>query len=314
MPSRILARVGYGTLCLIAIALGVAAAPRTSGLGPPKVVSSKLLPDGALKQVWSNGSVSVATPGSVVDVRSGQSGGSGSITPPDPGTSAGYRAMARLYAANHRTPVADLRAAGVTPTSSQIAASKQIAALESRPTPSTSCRSSVYDSGTLVNNTQSITQHGAYTRYTTCDSDASNHYTYDLSEMSGQGYSACNGLLNHCAITEMGTAHSYTNGAMVRWAPLGDMQTGSACAQQTIGLNAFGANISKTVQVCPDRIHPDTPFKGRFAVHWLGCEHEGNTRAADALSSQKLRNGVGGGFRYMVGFTKKVSGGPWSAC
>jgi len=204
--------------------------------------------------------------------------------------------MARSYAAAGRSPVQDARDLGLAPTSADVATTKQARNVDASAVASSCTAGQISDSGSLSINDAHITERGAFRRYTTCDADPNNHYTYEESQMSGQGKDPC---FLGCSVYNMGTEHYYLHGTIIKWAPGGNMSTGSSCSTQTVGLSAYGVSVSDSVPVCPDRIRPSVPTKD-FKVQWEGCTNNGSTKAADALSSDKVANGVSAGFTYVL--------------
>jgi hypothetical protein len=295
-----LAAIGWASASPASPAAGVHSAPASVG-GQPALVSSAILSDGAEQEVFSNGTTFVGTPGTTVTFTglgdgTAAGGYSVSVTPPDPRTAAGAAAMARAYAARGRSPAQDARDLGLAPTSADVAATKKARAVDASVAAAGCTAGQISDSGTLSINDAHITERGAFRRYTTCDADPNNHYTYEESQLSGQGKDPC---LLGCSVYNMGTEHYYLHGSIIKWAPGGNMTTGSSCSTQTVGLSAYGVSVSDSVPVCPDRIRPSVPTKD-FKVQWEGCTSNGSTKAADALSSDKVANGVSAGFTYVL--------------
>ncbi len=305
MRSRTLFGVLAGVLAVGgSVVFGIGATSQGGGATGPKLMSSMMLPDGAEQDVWSDGTITVGTPGYGVAFTASKQGYQVAMTPPDPGTSAGTVAMARTYKAEGRSPAQDARDLGRAPTRQELAASKK-ARLSGDVIAAACTAGNIFDSGNLTINDSHAYLYGAYRRYTTCDSDPNNHYTYEESQLSGYGKNPCD--LISCSMDTMRTQHSYGNGSLIKWAPGGDMTpSGSSCQTQTTGLSAYGVSVSESVSVCPDKIHP-LPSTRSFYAQWQGCTHNGSTKAAAANSSQKLANTVSANFSYVIYYH-------WSYC
>jgi len=263
---------------LAAIGLGLAAiggASASRATAPlafvqPGLVSSTILPDGSVQELFTNGATFVGTAGTTISFATLSNGTNGggyqmSATPPDSDTG-GLAAMAHAFSASLLA---------------------------------TAACGSLTSSGALSINDQIIHEYGAFRRYKTCDSDPNYHYTYEESQLSGQGK-------HNIKIVNMGTEHYYLHGSIIKWAPGGNMTTGSSCSSQTVGLTAFGVSVSETIPVCPDRIRPSVPTKD-FKVQWEGCTNDGSTKAAANNSSDKVPNGVSAGFTYVLYYN-------WNIC
>ena len=297
---------GAVTACVLggAILVGSGFTPGGgSGSGDvPRLISAKLLPDGAEKDVYSNGATFVGTPGTRVTFLRTDHGLQAAVTPPDPGTASAEKAMADAYAAHGRSPARDARDLGTPPSAAAVAATRRLRTSSPR---AGSCGVRIFASGTQSIGDGHITLKGAYRRYTVCDTDPKHHYTYDVSQISGQGRNPCWTL--SCSVDTMGTEHRYRAGDIVRWAPQSDQTpVTSTCETQTVGLGFYGSGVADSVQVCPDHIHPNVPTRD-FKVQWQGCTHSGATKAAEAISADRVANGVAPRFTYIVYYH-------WSYC
>jgi hypothetical protein len=318
MSKRIFASVVCAVLCAGVLLLLTAFVPsNTQSSAVPTLKSSVILPDGAEQATFSNGAVFVGTPGTKITFKQTPNGFAMGTTPPDPATVSGELAMANVYWAQGRSPARDTADAGGLPTKKDVALSaaqrnawlsrklNKTALKNTAAIMAASCHAgSLWDSGIASINDSHTNMKGAYRRYTTCDSDPKNHYTYENSQMSGQGHNPC---WYGCATNKMGTEHVYGHGSIIKWQPQSDeVPSGSSCQTQTVGMSAYGFSLSDSIQVCPNKIHPNVPYRD-FTVEWQGCTNSGATKAADAFSSDKVINGVSADFTYYVYYS-------WNQC
>jgi hypothetical protein len=307
LPATIIALVLIGT---VLVAGGWTADGRA---GPPFEVvpfpvDSTILADGAELITFSDGSKVVGTAGSTVAYQKTDEDGDGhadgsaiAVTPPDPGTDTAIEAMANLYSAQGRSPAQDAVDLGATDIPDNLATSAQVRrvqAQKSRTQTTAACvAGQIWDSGTASIVDAHVTEKGAYRRFTTCDQDPNNAYTFEESQVSGQGKNPCT---IPCAVKDFGTEHFYGKGSITKWQPGGDMTSpNDACQTQTIGMSYQGVSISKSVNVCPSKIHPNIPFND-FKVQWQGCTNNKSTKSAEAMSSDKVVQGGPSQFTYYV--------------
>ena len=288
MSKLIFVALSLAGLCATALLFTAFIPTDSTSSTVPTLQSLVILPDGAKRATFSNGAVFVGTPGTNITFKQTAQGFAMGTTPPDPGTGSGDSAMANAYWAQGRSPAKDTIDAGGRPALGlrmlsvklrkawlsqtlirRVAATSTRAQMKTMAVATASCQAgSLWDSGVAIISDSHTTMKGAYRRYTTCDSDPNYHYTYEDSQMSGQGHNPC---FLGCADNTMGTEHTYGHGTIIRWEPQSDLTpSGSSCQTQTLSMGAYGVSVANSVLVCPEKIHPNVPYRD-FTVQWMGC-------------------------------------------
>jgi hypothetical protein len=81
--------------------------------------------------------------------------------------------------------------------------------------------------------------------------------------------------------------------SIIERAPESTMTTGSSCAIETVGLNAYGVSVSHGVSICPDGIGPSVPTKD-FKVQWeIGIPLDHFEFAVHERTAEKAQNELG---------------------
>lgn len=278
--------------------------------GPPQVVSTEILPDGAMRERFSNGSVFVGNPAAQVQFVLDSSGATvgGTVTDAGPASPSDAAAWAAAYAAHGRSPRADAAAAGIDPSTqpadnqgqNSTKASSRSLASASHHAYNWQTANVVYDSGCLTLNDTPAYWHGCYIRKGTSSTDCCAFYLADESQAAGHanlgGYWLNSGY----------TQNQYANtDLIVQWNPNSDV-SGNNCTNTGFSLSDFGATLSESVNNCPVKIHVYDGTQ-RFLTTWQGCLGSQYTPGTTAENWTHVPSGDDWSLIYSIGYTYQTS-------
>jgi hypothetical protein len=252
----------------------------------PEVVEFERISSTHVRVEWSNGVVFSGTPGSKVTMGERKSAdgieteGWIRIQPPEISGPEHMKQAAIEYQSSNRSPATDLTRLLEEDTDG----SNGLEAID------VESSGTVYDSGcTSTSPTDPVYVYGCYQRYVTSDSDPSNYYSADKSQVTG------NTTGNNHFLTMIRTDHWYSpQTTVVGWEPAQVDSVGN-CVQRTYGLSGYGVQMSETINLCPEQLRPSV-YGSRFHVDWEGDVPSDTTRASTALNHVSTPIGYGDTF------------------
>jgi hypothetical protein len=277
--------------------------------GPPQLVSSELLPDGAVRERFSNGSVYVGNPKADVQFVQDASGVTvgGTVVDPGPSSPQEAAAIAAAYAASGRSTRADAEAAGIDPAGlpsegGAPRSTQSVRHLSSAKHGEYNWQSPnvVYDSGCLTLDQTPAYWHGCYTRKGTASTDCCAFYLADESQAAGHA------KLGGYWLNAGDTQHQYANtDLIVQWNPNSDV-AGNNCTTTGFSLTDFGATLSESVNNCPVKIHV---YDGTqtYTTTWQGCLGSQYTPGTTAESWTHVPSGDDSSLIYSIGYNYQTS-------
>lgn len=275
------------------------------------LVSEKALPSGAVKRTWSNGGTFVGNPKAKVIFINDENGNaiSALVQVPGPDSPQEAKKMTLRYRESGRSPYEDAATIGASATEvvdrgGNEMAGRGIGRLTRgvrRARINHGTRNQIYDSGCISADTSVSNWRGCYTRKGTSSTDPNAFYLADSSQASGQT------TVTSANLKTGFTRHGYASGnQIINWQPGSDVSTGS-CYQQTFGINAYGASLSRSIMVCPSIIDVTTTNTYHKA-DWQGCATPNRTREAVAQTITRVPRGGNATLWYTVGQSWGVGG------